>query len=83
MTSGAVAALAALSFVNPAQAAEFFPPPQDNNATTTQQMNVKDDKTIDFNTLEAPPVSSSDFQYPEGSQWRYSEFLRGIQAGNF
>lgn len=37
---------------------------------------------MEFPSKNAPAVKSgSDFQLPEGNQWRYSEFINAVQAG--
>ena len=37
---------------------------------------------MEFPTKNAPAVKSgTDFQLPEGNQWRYSEFINAVQAG--
>lgn len=43
----------------------------------------QDTRTFDGGASQAPAVksSSSDYQLPEGNQWRYSEFINAVQAG--
>jgi cell division protease FtsH len=64
-----------------AQAADFAPPPQQNEVQTQQ----KADSREFIGSKQAPQIysqaASSDYQLPEGNQWRYSEFLNAVQAG--
>ena len=62
-----------------AQAADYAPPPQQNQQQAQQQT---DSRTFQGQS-QAPAVSSSpsDYQLPEGNQWRYSEFINAVQAG--
>lgn len=62
-----------------AQAADYAPPPQQNQ----QQAEQKTDSRTFQGQSQAPAVSSSssDYQLPEGNQWRYSEFINAVQAG--
>ncbi|GAB4823615.1 hypothetical protein N2152v2_010661 [Parachlorella kessleri] len=74
----ALTALLTTGTVNPALAADFAPPPQ-NSTTTTEQPS-----SLNFSapTSNAPSVySSGEYQLPEGSQWRYSEFVDAVQRG--
>lgn len=78
-----VAALLASAVVGSAsiaQAADYAPPPQQNQA---QQQQKQDTRTFEGGASQAPAVkaSSSDYQLPEGNQWRYSEFINAVQAG--
>jgi len=73
-----VAALAALvstlSSSNVAKAVDFVPPP-----TQTAQA----PQTLEFQgqaSLTAPPVSDA-YVLPEGTQWRYSEFIGAVENG--
>ncbi len=62
-----------------AQAADYAPPPQQNE----QQAQQKQDSRTFEGANKAPAVASSpsDYQLPEGNQWRYSEFINAVQAG--
>ena len=62
-----------------AQAADYAPPPQQNQ----QQAQQKTDSRTFQGQSQAPSVysSPSDYQLPEGNQWRYSEFINAVQAG--
>lgn len=62
-----------------AQAADYAPPPQQNE----QQAQQKQDSRTFESASKAPAVASSpsDYQLPEGNQWRYSEFINAVQAG--
>ena len=77
-----VAALLASAVVGSAslaQAADYAPPPQQNQ----QQAQQKQDTRTFEGASKAPAVASSpsDYQLPEGNQWRYSEFINAVQAG--
>ncbi|KAL3144331.1 ATP-dependent zinc metalloprotease FTSH 1, chloroplastic, variant 2 [Trebouxia sp. C0010 RCD-2024] len=76
----ALLASAVISSANIAEAADFAPPPQQNQA---QQQQKQDTRTFEGGASQAPAVksSSSDYQLPEGNQWRYSEFINAVQAG--
>lgn len=78
-----VAALLASAVVGTgsiAQAADYAPPPQQNQQQAQQQ---KTDTRTFQGQSQAPAVASSpsDYQLPEGNQWRYSEFINAVQAG--
>jgi cell division protease FtsH len=63
--------------VNPALAADFVPPPQ--STATAEQPAV-----LDFASPGAAPsvyAGGEGYQLPEGSQWRYSEFIDAVQRG--
>ena len=76
----ALLASAVIGSANIAQAADYAPPPQQNEA---QQQQKQDTRTFQGGASQAPAVksSSSDYQLPEGNQWRYSEFINAVQAG--
>ena len=76
----ALLASAVVGSANIAQAADYAPPPQQNQA---QQQQKQDTRTFEGGASQAPAVkaSSSDYQLPEGNQWRYSEFINAVQAG--
>ncbi|KAL3154735.1 ATP-dependent zinc metalloprotease FTSH 1, chloroplastic [Trebouxia sp. C0009 RCD-2024] len=82
LPAGAAALLASavISSASIAQAADYAPPPQQNQA---QQQQKQDTRTFEGGASQAPAVksSSSDYQLPEGNQWRYSEFINAVQAG--
>lgn len=75
----ALVASAVIGSANVAQAADYAPPPQQNQA---QQQQKQDTRTFEGGASQAPAVkaSSSDYQLPEGNQWRYSEFINAVQA---
>ena len=63
-------------------AQDSAPPPERPTATQTQDR----PQSMDFrnNKSQAAPAvrgKDSDFQLPEGNQWRYSEFVNAVQAG--
>lgn len=77
------AALAAmvglLSSANPALAADFAPPP-----TATLEQQAPATREFPGATLSAAPAlaASTDASgLPEGTQWRYSEFIGAVNAG--
>ncbi len=64
---------------NPALAADFVPPPQSSSTATVERQ-----ATLDFGSPASAPsvvAGSEGFQLPEGSQWRYSEFIDAVQRG--
>ena len=73
---------ASLSLAAPdaVRAQEQAPPPQRPQATQTkegpQSMEFRGNKS-----QNAPAVRDSNFQLPEGNQWRYSEFINAVQNG--
>ena len=67
------AALAVLAAAAPAYAADFVPPPQQQAEVTTQRGAIE--------TYAAPSPGPTEFVFPESSQWRYSEFIKGVEAG--
>lgn len=77
---GGLAALLALtSGVSPAAAADFVPPPPTNTAVVEQQQQA----SLTFGgdaVMTAPAVAATD-ALPEGTQWRYSEFIKAVQSG--
>lgn len=78
-----VAALLASAVVGSAsiaQAADYAPPPQQNQQEAQQKQETR---TFEGGASQAPAVKSSpsDYQLPEGNQWRYSEFINSVQAG--
>ena len=75
----ALLASAVVGFSSIAQAADYAPPPQQNQ----QQAQQKTDSRTFQGQSQAPSVysSPSDYQLPEGNQWRYSEFINAVQAG--
>ena len=51
-------------------------------AEQVQQNQKSQPGSMEFPSKNAPAVKSgSDFQLPEGNQWRYSEFINAVQAG--
>ncbi|KAL4421216.1 hypothetical protein ABPG77_010091 [Micractinium sp. CCAP 211/92] len=80
-TFGSLAAVLGLlsGAASPALAADFAPPP--TNTTTIEQQQTRE-FAGDAPLASAPSVfSSSDYQLPEGTQWRYSEFINAVKAG--
>lgn len=69
------AALAALASVAPVQAADYFPPnqPQPQTESTTQRGAIE--------TYQAPSTGPTEFVFPEGTQWRYSDFINAVEKG--
>ncbi len=80
---GGLAALLALtSGVAPAAADDFYAPPATNTAVMEQQQAA----TRTFGgagdaMLAAPAVAATTDALPEGTQWRYSEFIKAVQNG--
>ncbi len=76
--AAAAAILASLPFVTPAAlAADFTPPP-----TTTTVQTADKPQTLEFPSAgAAPAVTSESAGLPEGTQWRYSEFINAVQNG--
>ena len=82
----AAAALASLLAGSPiASAADFFPPPPTSGTTTT--VTADRPSSLEFpgaSLASAPAVaanSSSTSDLPEGTQWRYSEFINAVKTG--
>ncbi|GAX84001.1 hypothetical protein CEUSTIGMA_g11426.t1 [Chlamydomonas eustigma] len=76
-----VAALAALvstlSSSGVAGAVDFAPPPQE-----VQQQQVQQIEFQEAAPLTAPDIKvSTEYQLPEGTQWRYSEFIGAVENG--
>jgi len=69
------AALAALASVAPVQAADYLPPsqPQPQTESTAQRGAIE--------TYQAPPTGPTEFVFPEGTQWRYSDFINAVEKG--
>lgn len=64
-----------------ANAADYYTPPQGNTETQTREQQPQ---SVQFpgSSQSAPAVKgSSDYQLPEGNQWRYSEFINAVQSG--
>ena len=64
-----------------ANAADYYTPPQGNTETQTREQQPQ---SVQFpgSSHSAPAVKgSSDYQLPEGNQWRYSEFINAVQSG--
>ena len=88
----AIAAISAslLSSFPAIAAADSIPPPpqteqSSSSATTTLTQTEQTLNLTPFSQLSAPPVktqaSASDPDLPEGSLWRYSEFLNAVKKG--
>lgn len=71
------AILALTNGVSPAAAAEFAPPPAGNTATMEQAQSVQ----FGGEAALAAPALTADGSLPEGTQWRYSEFINAVNAG--
>ena len=71
----------ALTAPDAVRAQEQAPPPQRPQATQTKE----GPQTMEFrgNKSQNAPATkgNSDFQLPEGNQWRYSEFINAVQNG--
>lgn len=75
--AAAAAILASLPFANAALAADMTPPP-----TTTTTVTADRPQTLEFPSAgAAPAVTSESAGLPEGTQWRYSEFINAVQSG--
>lgn len=72
---------AALSIAAPALADDFTPPPvyqqQQQNLNLRSQSQSGD---AQLTNVSAPEVRS-EYQLPEGTQWRYSDFVRAVENG--
>ncbi len=66
--------LSTLVASNAALAADFVPPP-------TTQSEVQSISFAESAPLAAAPDVKSEYQLPEGAQWRYSEFLSAVENG--
>lgn len=69
--------------MNTAVAADFAPPPQ-NNSTSIEQSQASRELQFPGTTLASAPAvaatqNASDL--PEGTQWRYSEFINAVTNG--
>ena len=70
-----------VSSASVANAAEYYTPPQGNTETPVKEQTQQ---SVQFpgSTQSAPAVKGgSDYQLPEGNQWRYSEFINAVQGG--
>lgn len=79
-TFGSLAAVLGLlsGAASPALAADFAPPP--TNTTTLEQQQTREFPG-DAPLASAPSVfAGSDYQLPEGTQWRYSEFINAVKV---
>jgi cell division protease FtsH len=65
-----------LSTSSVALAADFAPPPQAEQQVQSQQSQ----QSLEFPSKSAPAVKGGDYQLPEGTSWRYSEFINAVQA---
>ena len=62
-----------------ARAADVAPPP---SSAQTQVKEKSQSLQFPSSTASAPSLTgSSEFQLPEGNQWRYSELIGAVQAG--
>ena len=67
-----------MSSVSPALAADFLPPTDANTVTTERTQS-----SLEFpgaNITSAPAVGATS-DLPEGTQWRYSEFIGAVKSG--
>jgi cell division protease FtsH len=79
---GGLAALLALtSGASPAAADDFFPPPSANTAVMEQQQQATRTFGGGDAMMAAPAVAATTDALPEGTQWRYSEFIKAVQSG--
>lgn len=73
------ALLGLLSTGSPAMAADFVPPTEANTTTIERTQASRDFPGATI--AAAPAVASNATELPEGTQWRYSEFIRAVQGG--
>ena len=70
-----------VSSASVANAADYYTPPQ-GNAEAQAKEQTQSSVQFPGSTQSAPAVKgSSDYQLPEGNQWRYSEFINAVQSG--
>ena len=77
----ALASLLTLSTAGVAKAADFYAPPAESNTTTVAA--DKQQQSMQFGSaapLTAPEVKA-EYQLPEGTQWRYSDFVGAVEKG--
>ena len=67
--------IASLATAQDVQAADFAPPPTDDKVFDMRRESAS---SSGMENLSAPAVSD---RLPEGNQWRYSDFIRAVQAG--
>ncbi|WIA30461.1 hypothetical protein OEZ86_000545 [Tetradesmus obliquus] len=72
--------VASLSAVNPAAAADFAPAPNTSNTIVAEQNQAASSFTFQGETTNAPAVRDEN-ALPEGTQWRYSEFVSAVEQG--
>ncbi|KAH7625050.1 hypothetical protein Ndes2526B_g00431 [Nannochloris sp. 'desiccata'] len=77
MASLALVGLLASS-ASPALAADFLPPTDTTTTTTTTSQSSFEFPGAD---LASAPAVSSQGDLPEGTQWRYSEFIGAVKSG--
>eukprot|EP00898_Chlorokybus_atmophyticus_P007766 jgi/Chlat1/7991/Chrsp7S09217 len=77
-TAAALVAALTSAQVAPAFAADVAPPPQQQVVQAVQQASEKAGRFAE-SAVSAPAVANAPL--PEGSQWRYSEFLQAVQNG--
>ena len=75
----AVAALAAISSLPSLAAEPPLPAPESQPILQSQQPDRQTLPSLTGASLTAPPIKSSDL--PEGTQWRYGEFLNAVKRG--
>ena len=81
LPAASLAALFALvSGASPALAADFLPPPT-GNTTTIERSQAASAEFPGATLAQAPAVQGSALDLPEGTQWRYSEFINAVNAG--
>lgn len=65
----------------PAAADDFAPPPSTNTAVLEQQQQATRTFVGGDAMMAAPAVAATNDGLPEGTQWRYSEFIKAVQSG--
>lgn len=82
LPAAALASLVTLALNAPVASAEDFYTPPSTTTTTAPTEQVQEIKFGSSAPLAAPSVSAkSDYQLPEGNQWRYSEFINAVENG--
>jgi cell division protease FtsH len=71
--------ISSLAAVAPVAAADFVPPQQANTIVAEQQQ-TPSSLTFQGTSASAPAVRDEN-ALPEGTQWRYSEFISAVQTG--
>jgi cell division protease FtsH len=71
--------ISSLAAVSPVAAADFLPPQQSNTIVAEQQQ-TPSSLTFQGSSASAPAVRDEN-ALPEGTQWRYSEFISAVESG--